>query len=166
MTVVLISPQPYFIVLLLAALMPFCFAVGRWHSWSKMSDLFIALVAGLAIVTAARPLPVIAQPTLAAIVSLRKLNLPIHRMLEVDGGWCTYLGPPCIAEDSFWDTPKLKPALEAVVENNVDTIMVSDRLVGFLQSHHDRSLDALSKTEWHRYEIPGGLYLWYRETHP
>jgi hypothetical protein len=133
-----------------------------------MSDLFIALLVGLAIATAAQPLPAVGQPTLTAIVTLRKLNLLIHRMLEIDGEWCTYLSSPCVSEDLFWDTRKLKPALETIVEKNADAIMVSDRLVKLLRDRRDRSLDGLSKTEWHRYEIGRwtGLYLSYRETHP
>lgn len=163
---VLVYPDAHYAVLLLAALMPCCFAVGRWHSWSKMSDLFVALLAGLAIAAAARPLPAIGQPTLTAIVSLRKLNLPIHRMLELDGGWCAYLSPPCISEDT-WNAQK-KPALEIVIEKNVDAIMVDGSLIQFLRDRHDHSLNGLSKTEWHRYEIRGwtGSYLLYRETHP
>jgi hypothetical protein len=176
---VLVYPNAYSAVLLLAALMPGCFAVARWHSWSKMSDLFIALCAALAIATVARPLPAIGrQPTLSAIVSLRKLNLPIHRMLEIDGGWCTYLTPPCPTNPHsalkpmsgrFWDTRKPKPVLETVVEEDIDAIMVSDALVQLLRDRRDRSLDGVSETEWHRYEIRGwstGLYLLYRETHP
>jgi len=162
---VLVYPDTHYAVILVAALMPCCVAVGRWQSWSKTSDLFVALLAALTIAVGAWPLPVTDQPTLKAIIALRNLNLPINRMLEIDGGWCTYLKPRCTPEYPWSNS---KHASETIVDRKVDAIMISKRLIDLLQTRHDVSLDALSigGAEWHRYEIGDGLYLLHREIHP
>ncbi len=163
---VLIYPRPHYAVILLSALMPCCVAVGRWHLWSKVSDLSIALLGALAIVVASRPIPVADQPTLQTIIELRNLNLPLRRMLEIDGGWCTYLKPPCEPEHPFDPEHPLEtvPALKTVVDRKVDAILVSTRLRDLLRVLHDQSLDGLinqsaSGAEWRRYEIGDGKYL-------
>ena len=89
--VVLVYPTDHYAVILVAALIPSGVAIARWHSWSNSSDLIMALVVSVVIAMTVRPLPVVNQPTLKAIVEPRRLNLPIHRMLELDGGWCIYL---------------------------------------------------------------------------
>jgi hypothetical protein len=192
-TMILVYPNAHYAVILLSALIPSCVAVGRWHSWSKVADLAIALLGALAIAVAARPLPLTDQPILQTIIELRNLNLPIRRMLEVDGGWCTYLKPPCATEfpsagsadeatqggeaQASVSTERMlettTPLLKMVVDRRVDAILVSTRLRDFLRTRQDRSLDGLitdqsaSGTEWRRYEIADGRYLLlYREMHP
>jgi hypothetical protein len=172
--VVFLYSEPRFAVILLAALMPCCVAVGQWHSWSKVTDLLIALLAAAAIAVVVRPLPITVEPTLEAIIALRNLNLPIRRMLEVDGGWCFYLNPPCTPEWRFLNeidpeppTHEPEPGRRPLFDK-VDAIMVSDQLFKFWQGGHDQSLDELSRamsgTEWRRYDLGAERYLLHRET--
>ena len=160
MAIILVYPDERYVVILLAALLPFCVAVGRWGSWTKPLDLVIALVAAVAIAAAARPLPIINQPTLKTIIALRKLDLPPHRMLEIDGGWCIYLNPPCIPIFPFEDMP----VSEIILDKKVDTIMVSGALKDLLGTRRDRTLDELSggSRVWQRYDIGDRLYLLHR----
>jgi hypothetical protein len=166
--VVFIQAEPRFVLLLLAALMPCCVAVGRWHPWSKVTDLLIAVLAALAIAVAVRPLPISDQPTLQAIITLRNLDLPIRRMFEVDGGWCFYLNRPCTP---VWGTLERSGRVaDTTVNKSVDTIMVSNRLLNLLQARHDQSLDGFIQgvggTDWRRYDIGERLYLLHREPSP
>jgi hypothetical protein len=165
---VLIYPEPHYAVILLSALMICCVAVGRRHSWSKVSDLFIALLAALAIALAVHPLPVTDRPVLQTIIELRDLNLPIRRMLEADGGWCAYLKPPCTLEYASEGVPVLK----TVLDRKVDAILISPTFRHLLWTRNDQSLDELINQraggmEWRRYEIGDGQYLLlYREMSP
>jgi hypothetical protein len=107
-------------------------------------DLSIALLVAVAIVVAVRPLPITDQPILKTIIALRNLNLPIRRMLEVDGGWCFYLNPPCTPEWGVFED--LAPASDVIIDKKVDAIMVSDRFSNFLRARDDRSLASFSET--------------------
>jgi hypothetical protein len=175
---VLVDPEPHEVVLLLAALMPCCAAVGRWHSWSKMTDLYIALVATLVIAAAVPPLPATGQPTLNAIIELRKLNLPIHMMTSVDEeigttmlvdgeDWCVYLSPRCTPRSMFLDPLQPIPRLE----KREDAILISTNLLTVLRDRGDQSLDRIIKNvngpAWRRFTIGSGPYfLYYRKTQP
>jgi hypothetical protein len=111
------------------------------------------------------PLPVTYQTIVRTVVALRDLNLQLRRMLEADGGWCTYLKPRCDAIDAS----QKDPALKTVIDRKVDAIMVSTRLIEFLRYRQDQSLDELGQSasgaEWRRYEIGEGQYLLHRELH-
>jgi hypothetical protein len=164
---VLVYPREHYAVILLATLMIGCVAVGRWYSWSKISDSTIALVGALVIAVQASPLPVIDQPKLQSVMALRNLNLPLRRMLEVDGGWCAYLKSPCTPVYLHLHYRRsTTPILQAIQQSDVDSIVVSARLIDLLQAHHDQSLDGIdqknSETEWRRYEIGDSRYLLYR----
>jgi hypothetical protein len=167
---VLVYPREHYTVILLATLMIGCVAVGRWHSWSKVSDSTIALVGALVIAVQAWPLPVVDQPTLKSVMALRNLNLPLRSMLEVDGGWCTYLKSPCTPVYPLFVYPhssrSTTPMLQTIRQEGVDSIIVSTWLINLLQARHDQSLDGIiqkDSPEWRRYEIGDSRYLLYRE---
>jgi hypothetical protein len=164
--IVFIQPDLRFAALLLAPLICCFVAVGQWHPWSKQTDSLIAVLAAAVIAVAVRPLPIVDQPTLKAIIALRTLNLPIQKMYEVDGGWCFYLNPPCT---QVWDFYRSTPdsLSDAIEKKSVDAIMVSEPLLDFLRAHDDQSLDLISRdlggTIWRRYDIGEELYLLHRE---
>jgi hypothetical protein len=161
---VLVYPREHYTVILLATLM-ICVAVGRWHSWSKVSDSTIALVGALVIAVQASPLPVVDQSTLKSVMALRNLNLPLRSMLEVDGGWCTYLKSPCTPVYPH-HSPSTMPMLQMIQQKGVDSIIVSASLINLLQARHDQSVDGIiekDSPEWRRYEIGDSRYLLYRE---
>ena len=168
--IVFIQPDPRYALLLLAPLICCFVAIGQWHPWSKQTDTLIAVLAAAVIAVAVRPLPIVDQPTLKAIIALRTLNLPIQKMYELDGGWCFYLNPPCTQVWDF-DLPTPPNSLsDAIEKKRVDTIMVSEPLLNFLRGHHDQSLDFFNRnldgTGWRRYDIGEELYLLHRETSP
>jgi hypothetical protein len=162
---VLVYPKEHYTVILLATLMIGCVAIGRWHSWSKVSDSTIALVGALVTAVLASPLPVVDHSTLKSVMALRNLNLPLRSMLEVDGGWCTYLKSPCTPVYPIHG-PSTTPMSQMIQQKGVDSFIVSAGMIDLLQARHDQSVDGIiqkdSGTEWHRYEIGDKRYLFYR----
>jgi hypothetical protein len=164
---IFVYPDSHYAVMLPPALMPCCVAIARWRPWSKAFDVAMGLLAAMAIAVATRPLPVTDQPILQTINVIRDLRLPMNRMLEVEGGWCLYLEPPCEPEWGWMYNPTIS-ALELIIDRKTDAIMVSDDLLRFFRSaRHDQSLDeflnSVSGNQWHRYDVGDGFYLLHRE---
>jgi hypothetical protein len=75
------------------------------------------------------PLHVMSQPNLNLIEKLRDLK-GISTMVEIDGGWCTYLSPQCKTIFAY-DLDKAVDLQTYFDENRVDTIFVSKELLSF-----------------------------------
>ncbi len=163
---VMIYPRLHYAVVLVSALACGFWALGRWYPWPKRLESIMALFAASIVMIASEPVPVTSLPNLGTINLLRTLNLPIHRMLDVDGGWCIYLKHPCTSI-FLYDEPPATPLLQTMFDRKVDAIFVSLKLTKLLRDRGDRSLEELEKAEpdpeWRRYELDSGKYLLYRE---
>jgi len=72
-----------------------CLLVARLlGEWDLPGWPAVATVIGFGFLLAIKPLPAVEQQNVTIINALRRLP-SVPQMLEVDGGWCYYLNPPC-----------------------------------------------------------------------
>jgi hypothetical protein len=127
----------------------------------------VAALIGLGFLLAIKPLPAVDQQNVTIINALRGLP-SVPRMLELDGGWCFYLNPPC--------TPTfLGVASEAEVEDllknqSMLAILVSPLMRNYEAAHPDAALNFLFKdgnvSGWISYPLTTGYEILYRLPHP
>ena len=133
----------------------------------------MALVGAVLIALAAQPLPTVAQPNAETIATLTRLDLPMKKVLELDGGWCTYVIPRCawinfaadpVTGDPFTadlgDFAYFDRLRRMVLDGKIDSIVVSAGLIEYLNTRGE-ILENLTRnsSDWKRHEIGNGRYL-------
>jgi hypothetical protein len=127
---------------------------------SRLSPV-LAPVLALAFAVSVQPLPVVEQPMLATAQALRRQPV-IHRLFEIDGGWCYFLVPRCSTEPADW--MPATASIEAYArEQGIDAIMLSPRLRAYEAEHSPgfaQGLDTLTTADsWRSIDLGQGYVL-------
>ncbi|MFJ3262750.1 hypothetical protein ACIPK7_21065 [Pseudomonas sp. NPDC086581] len=95
----------------------------------------------------------------SSIMEIRS-STTIHKMLEVDGGWCIYLSCQFIFATEI---PAGVNATQYIEQNGIDAVMVSPRMKEYAQSISDRSLqnflDTATQGGWRSMPLRNGSTL-------
>jgi hypothetical protein len=121
------------------------------------------LALGLAIgfVLSVEPVPEAPQPMLETVGRLR-VQQPIHRFYEIDGGWCYFVVPRCSTDYPTWRQPG-QALIPYVQTRGIDAIMLSPRLKDY-EAQHDPDFSAaveglVAEQGWQRVELGHGYVL-------
>jgi hypothetical protein len=142
-----------------------CLLVARLlREWGLPGWPAVATVIGFGFLLAIKPLPAVEQQNVTIINALRRLP-SVPQMLEVDGGWCYYLNPPCTP--IFLEDSVNGAELEVVLKNQtMRAILVSPRMRSYEATHPDMALNFLFKDEnrngWVSYPLAPGYQIFYR----
>ncbi|EEZ3328909.1 hypothetical protein D1O90_005087, partial [Escherichia coli] len=79
---------------------------------------------------------------LSSITDIRN-STAIHKMLEVDGGWCIYLSCQFVFAT---DIPSDTTAVQYIEQNGIDAVMVSSRMKEYARGISDKSLQTFLDT--------------------
>jgi len=156
---VTVYPRHHYILLLLFTASAAVAALLRTVR-SPLTPVLALVLAG-AFVVLVRPLPVVDQPMLATIQALRQQPV-IHRLFEIDGGWCYFLVPRCSTEYADW-MPASASFERYRREHGIDAIMLSPRLRAYEAEHNagfDQAIDTLTTVDdWHSADLGQGYVL-------
>jgi hypothetical protein len=154
-----IFPRHHYIVLLLFALSAAAAAALR-PVRSPLAPV-LALAVAIGVAASAAPLPAVPQPLLATVLKLRE-QTGLHRMFEIDGGWCYFMVPRCVEDYAGWQ-PDSAPFAAYRQARAIDAIMLSPRLLGYEAVHHEdfaRDVAALTTDSgWRSIDLGGGYTL-------
>jgi hypothetical protein len=124
---ILTYPSSHIVVILtFLMLMSICAMVGRLILDERA---FFATVASCIVFVFTPALYTITQPNLEIIRKLRDQQ-GISTMVEMDGGWCTYMFPQCKTIFAY-ELPNVLDPKSYFDENRVDAIFVSERLLRY-----------------------------------
>jgi hypothetical protein len=120
----------------------------------------VSLVAALAILI---PQPVAHDKVnLSTIIDIRN-STAVHKMLEVDGGWCVYLSCQLIFAS---DIPQNISVAQYIKQNDIDSVMVSSRMREYAKGISDRTLqeflDTATQNGWKSIPLRNGATLLHR----
>ena len=159
LSVIVVFPRDHYVVQVIAAQMFVLGALARaapvWVTsrGSSWGPILIAVCFFLL----ARPLPIVGQPNLARVRAIRALPV-IERMLESDGGLCTYAAPRC--ETVWGDTVPANASFARYLDDKrIDAVAASPGLPRSISIRDNPSFREFVSTAtehgWIRYEIPG-----------
>ncbi len=128
---VTIFPRHHYIVLLLFAASSAVAVLAR-PLRTPVSAGLATIIAGVFAI-AVVPTQAVPQPLLDSVLALRA-QPPVHRMFEIDGGWCYLTMPRCIEDYAEW-MPDGASFDAYRRERGIDSIMLSPRLTVFETTH-------------------------------
>ena len=169
LSIILVFPRDHYILQAMAAQMFVLGALMRAAPWPltrlhRRLPAWVRLRGGhwgpiaIAVIflLVARPLPIVAQPTWASMKVVHALP-PVARMLESDGGLCTYAAHQCEAAWA-WDVPVGAHFSRYLDENGIDAVAVSPGLLRTVAIKESASFNdfvtTASEHGWTRHEIP------------
>jgi hypothetical protein len=163
---ILVFPRSHYIIMVeLAAYL----LVARALRGSKptLAPIF-AVAVGIGFILAIKPLPVVDQPTVRIVETLRGLP-PVRGMIEADGGpgggWCIYLQPRCATY--FVTVLPPQATLQTMLKDGtINAILVSPRMANYEKDHPDPVLsflfDGSQHPEWTSHLLTNGFSVFYR----
>jgi len=170
LSVIVVFPRDHYVVQVMAAQMFVLAALARAapESVAKSSERLSGwmtphvrawgpILLAICFLLWARPLPVVGQPNLARVRAIHALPA-IERMLEADGGLCTYAMPRC--ETVWGDTVPANASFARYLDDNrIDAVAASPGLLRSISIRENPSFQEFVSTAtehgWTRYEIPG-----------
>jgi hypothetical protein len=130
---------------------------------SKVNDNLVSAGLAVLLLIAARPLPIVQQPTLATAASMSSIG-KVSTMLEASGGLCYYAKPICKVV-SAWTVPDGVDIKIFLDQEGIDAVAVGPSLLKVLANNptFGRFVEAATKDGWIRRDLPapeGESYLY------
>lgn len=157
LSMVLVYPRDHYLLLGVATGL---FVVASLVRGVPTGSSALAIAISAAFALSVRPLPVVAQPTVSTIEKIRSAA-PVTRMVEMDGGWCTYMVPVC--ESYFPYEWRASNFGSFIRDAQIDAVMVSPRLKALVVVKMDPSfeefIDTAEQQGWTRHDMGDGSYM-------
>jgi hypothetical protein len=175
--VIMTPPRSHYILPALAALLflfasatrtPLALAIRRRLTpahmlVSKVNDNLVSAGLAVLLLIAARPLPIVQQPTLAIAASMSSIG-KVSTMLEASGGLCYYAKPICKVVFA-WTVPDGVDIKIFLDQEGIDAVAVGPSLLKVLANNptFGRFVETATKDGWIRRDLPapeGESYLY------
>jgi hypothetical protein len=130
---------------------------------SKVNDNLVSAGLAVLLLIAARPLPIVQQPTLAIAASMSSIG-KVSTMLEASGGLCYYAKPICKVVFA-WTVPDGVDIKIFLDQEGIDAVAVGPSLLKVLANNptFGRFVETATKDGWIRRDLPapeGESYLY------